>query len=62
MKRARNAKGAKKPKKRKTTTRKRRTTRKGDLTLKRTKAYTKKLAGVRKRVFSRRGRSDEWTF
>jgi len=47
---------------RKTTTRKRRTTRKGDLTLKRTKAYRKKLARVRKRVFSRRGRADNWSF
>ena len=62
MKRARNEKNGRKKTKRKMTIRKRRTTRKGDLTLKRTKAYRKKLARIRKRVFSRRGRSDDWTF
>jgi hypothetical protein len=58
----RRLRGTKKKTKRKTTTRKRRTTRKGMLTLKRTKAYKKKLARVRKRVFSRRAKADNWSF
>ena len=47
--------------KRKTTTRKRRTTRKGDLTLKRTKAYTKSKRKVRKKRNTNKADS-AWNF
>jgi hypothetical protein len=52
-----------KPKKRKTTTRKRRTTRKGDLTLKRKKAYPLTIR-VRKRGSKRRQKRTDsaWSF
>jgi hypothetical protein len=59
MKRARNQKKKSKRKtKRKTTTRKRRTTRKGDLTLKRQKAYT----GLKRRVSRRKKTDSRWNF
>ena len=53
----------KKPKKRKTTTRKRRTTRKGDLTLKRKKAYPLTIRVRKRGSKGRQKRTDSaWSF
>jgi hypothetical protein len=52
-----------KPKKRKTTTRKRRTTRKGDLTLKRKKAYPLTIRVRKRGSKGRQKRTDSaWSF
>jgi len=63
MKRARNAKNGRKKTKRKTTTRKRRTTRKGDLTLKRKKAYPLTIRVRKRGSKGRQKRTDSaWSF